>query len=104
MGLANIQPFCYLPIILMSTALEQERKLFKDHQAEWQKSYPGKFVLIKGETLRGVFDSDKTAVSEGIRLFGFEPFLVRNVAETEEEIHIPAIMFGLLHANYPLST
>lgn len=86
----------------MSAPLEQERKFFTSHQSEWQKAYSGKFVLVKGEALSGVFDSDATAVSEGIRRFGLEPFLVRNVAEKEEEIRIPALMFGLLHANSPL--
>lgn len=88
----------------MSVPLEQERKWFNDHQDEWQKSYPGKFVLIKGEVLIGVFDSDKTAVSEGLQRFGNDSFLVRNVGEKEEAIHIPAIMFGLLHGNNPLPT
>jgi len=87
----------------MLEPLEQERKFFKEHQAEWQKAYAGKFVLVKGEALCGVFDSDSTAVSEGIRRFGLEPFLVRNVVEKEEAIHIPALMFGLLNANFPVS-
>jgi hypothetical protein len=86
----------------MSAALEKERKFFNDHQSEWQDAYPGKFVLVKGEALIGVFDSDTTAVSEGIQRFGLESFLVRNVSEKEEAIRIPAIMFGLLHANSPL--
>jgi hypothetical protein len=57
---------------------------------------------VKGEALIGVFDSDNTAVTEGIQRFGLDPFLVRNVAETEEAIRIPALMFGLLYANYTL--
>ncbi|HXP61143.1 MAG TPA: hypothetical protein VN829_11670 [Dongiaceae bacterium] len=85
----------------MGAALEKERKFFKDHQSEWRGAYPGKFVLVKGEALIGVFDSDTTAVSEGIQRFGLESFLVRNVAENEEAIRIPALMFGLLHANSP---
>lgn len=86
----------------MSATLEKERKFFNDHQLGWQEAYPGKFVLVKGEALIGVFDSDTTAVSEGIQRFGLESFLVRSVLEKEEAIHIPALMFGLLHANSPL--
>ncbi len=86
----------------MNAPLQQERKVFLEKQAEWQKTHPGKFVLVKGEALIGVFDSDATAVSEGIRSFGLEPFLVRNVEEKEEAIRIPALMFGLLHADSPL--
>ena len=78
----------------MDAPLKQERNFFKDHQAEWLKSYPGKFVLVKGEALIGVFDTDSTAVSKEIRRFGLEPFLVRNVAEREEELRIRVIYSG----------
>jgi hypothetical protein len=84
--------------------LEQERTFFADHRADWEKLHPGKFVLVHGQALIGVFDSDETAVSEGIRLFGLNPFLVRNVLEKEEEVRIPALMFGLINAIVPLPT
>ena len=83
-------------------ALDKERKFFEDNRSEWERAYPGKFVLVKDEILIGVFDSDSTAVTEGIQRFGLEPFLVRNVAEKEEAIRIPALMFGLLYADYTL--
>ena len=79
--------------------LQQERKFFKANQAEWLKSYPGKFVLIKGDKLIGVFDNDANAVADGLRRFGSESFLVRGVNEKEEALRIPALMFGLFHAN-----
>ena len=79
--------------------LEQERKFFKEHQAEWEKLHPSKFVLVKGAELVGVFDGAENAVSEGIRRFGTESFLVRHVSEKEEEVRIPALMFGLLNAD-----
>lgn len=72
----------------MGAALETERKFFNDHQPRWPEAYPGKFVLVKGEALIGVFDSDTTAVSEGIQRFGLESFLVRGVSEKEETIRI----------------
>jgi hypothetical protein len=82
--------------------LEQERKFFNDQQVEWSKLYPGKFVLVQGQELIGVFDTAENAVSEGLRRFGLNPFLVRNVLEKEEEVRIPALMFGLIHAIVPL--
>jgi hypothetical protein len=83
-------------------ALEQERVFFKNRQADWEKLYPGKFVLVQGQELIGVFDTAENAVSEGIRRFGLNPFLVRNVLEKEEELRIPALMFDLVHAIIPL--
>jgi hypothetical protein len=84
----------------MSDVLKKERKLFARHQNEWGEAHPGKFVLVKGGNLVGVFDSADAAVTDGIRRFGCESFLVRNVFEREEEIRIPALMLGLINANH----
>ena len=75
--------------------LQKELEFFKAHQAEWQKMHPGKFVLIKGNELIGVFDNDKTAVAEGIRRFGTESFLVRGVYGKDETLRIPSFMSSL---------
>jgi len=80
--------------------LKTEREFFKANQADWIKAHSGKFVLVKGEKLIGVFDNDKNAVAEGLRLFGSESFLVRGVGEKDETLRIPALMFGLLNANH----
>jgi hypothetical protein len=80
--------------------LQTEREFFKANQAEWAKAYLGKFVLIKDAKLIGVFDNAENAVSEGLKRYGSESFLVRGVNEQEETLRIPALMFGLLNANF----
>jgi hypothetical protein len=84
--------------------LKTERDFFKANQAEWVKAHSGKFVLVKGEKLVGVFDNDQNAVAEGLRLFGSESFLVRGVGEQDETLRIPALMFGLINANFAHSS
>lgn len=83
--------------------LQTELEFFKANQAEWAKVHSGKFVLVKGEKLIGVFDSDQNAVAEGLRFFGSESFLVRGVNELDQTLRIPALMFGLLNANLKYS-
>jgi hypothetical protein len=63
------------------------------------KVHAGKFVLIKGNELLGVFDTPDTAISEGAKRFGSQSFLVRQVNPADEDIYIPALALGLLHAN-----
>jgi len=58
----------------------------------------GRVVLIHGEDLIGVFDSDAEAVREGTRRFGREPFLVRQVRAEEPVISNPALDLGILRA------
>jgi len=60
--------------------IQAELKHFAAQKSEWLKNHRGKFVLVKGEELIGVFDAPESALSEGARRFGLEPFLIRRVA------------------------
>ncbi len=79
--------------------LEKERKYFENNIAQWLKESPGKFVLIKDESLIGKFDNQKDALVEGARRFGNQSFLVRKVEESEDIIYIPALTLGILRAD-----
>ncbi|CAG0932840.1 hypothetical protein TFLX_02790 [Thermoflexales bacterium] len=79
--------------------LEQERKFYQDNIETWLAKYPGKFVVIKGNELIGVFDTMEAALSESARLFGLDSLLVRRVERMPQEIKIPALTLGLISAN-----
>jgi hypothetical protein len=78
--------------------LEQELAFFAEKKPEWVKTYLGKFVLVKGKELIGVFDSPDAAVSEGAKRFASESFLVRQVNLEDKDVYIPVLALGLLHA------
>ncbi len=44
----------------------------------------GKFAVIKGDELVGVYDSYEDALTIGYERFGLEPFLVKRIAPTEQ--------------------
>ncbi len=84
--------------------LEQERNHFANHQAEYQRLYPGRFVVIKGEEFAGAFNTIDEAVQFGVRSYGLTSFLVRRSDQAvTEEITIPALALGILRAD-PAST
>ncbi|MGI9168348.1 MAG: hypothetical protein ACR2G5_18525 [Pyrinomonadaceae bacterium] len=83
--------------------LEKERQFYADRLAEWLSRFPGKFVVVKGQELLGVFDTVEEALAEGARRFALEPFLVRRVQPTQDEVNIPALSLGILIANTPPS-
>jgi hypothetical protein len=56
--------------------LDQELKAY---QAIKGKVPAGQFVLIHGEDLVGVFETEAEAFGEGARQFGRGPFLIRQV-------------------------
>lgn len=80
--------------------LEKEREYFAKHQEEYQRLYPGRFVLIKGEELAGAFNTIDEAVQFGARTYGLASFLVRKSDQVNtEEITVPALALGILLAD-----
>ncbi len=49
----------------------------------------GKLVLIRGDTVAGVYGTEAEAVEVGDNTFGLEPFLVKQIARTEQPIVVP---------------
>lgn len=84
---------------LIHAMLEQELAYYAEHLAEWLAKHQGKFVLVKGRELVGVFENQNEALAEGARRFGLESFLARRVEEAEELVHVPALTLGLLRAD-----
>lgn len=63
-------------------ALEQELATYKTKLAELKAS-EGKFVLIRGQEIVGIFDTYADAIKEGYGKFGLEPFLVKQIQAIE---------------------
>ncbi len=49
----------------------------------------GRFVLIHGEDIVGVWDTKEQALEEGYDRIGLEPFLVKQVMAHETPIFVP---------------
>lgn len=79
--------------------LEKERAFFKANLPKWLKDSKGRTALIKGESLIGMFDNEEAAISEGARLYGNTPFLVRRIQEDRGDVLIPSLTFGILADN-----
>jgi hypothetical protein len=43
----------------------------------------GKFVLIHGDAVAGIWETYPDAIQEGYRLFGLEPFMVKQIQAVE---------------------
>jgi hypothetical protein len=83
----------------MAALLERERAVYAEHEAEWARVHPGRYVVLKGDRLLGTFDSIEQALAAGAASFGLDSFLVRKLGEKQDEINIPALTLGLLRAN-----
>ena len=67
----------------MPDLLEVELKAYEAHRDELLGTNSGKFVLIKGEQIVGVFDTQVDAIRAGYERFGNVPFLVKQIVQVE---------------------
>ncbi len=64
-------------------ALEKEQETYKRRLAELT-SDEGKFVLIHGDDIFGVYGTYEDALAAGYQQFNLEPFLVKQIQTVEQ--------------------
>ncbi len=69
---------------IIAEPLEEELKTYEENKQELLKKANGKYVLIKGDTIIGIFESENDAVRIGIEKFGNVSFLVKKIEEVEQ--------------------
>ena len=81
----------------MAELLAREKAYLKENQASFAGKYPGKFLVIKEETIHGAFETYEQGVFAGTELLGAGPFLVRSVLHPDdlEAPNIPALSVGV---------
>ena len=70
----------------METYLAEEFKKFESVKEELAKEHDGKFVLIKGNEVIGIFDKELDAIDRGIELYCDSPFLVNEIYQEPLQI------------------
>jgi hypothetical protein len=64
-----------------ANSIEDEIRFYYANKPGLLATYRGRYVLIKGARILGVFDSHDAAVVEGLRIVGPMSFLVKHVME-----------------------
>lgn len=80
--------------------LIEEYKFYSTIKSSLLKDSEGKYALIKGHELLGLFDTDMDAYQIGISKFGNVPFLIIRLTSEDESYWMPTLELGLLDANY----
>ena len=84
---------------MSNTPLQEELEFFGANRDKLLVEHQGKFALIKGSELIGTFDTEENAYEAGVARFGNNPFLIKQVLETEPSVRFPALSLGLLRAH-----
>jgi pilus assembly protein TadC len=96
--------FAIISLERIRAMLEKELAFYEKNLDNWLSLYPGKFILVKGEELVGVYDTNEQALAAGASHFGLASYLIRRVEKSKEDINLPALTLGLLYANPTHST
>jgi len=79
--------------------LERELAYFESIKADLLKHSKGKYALIIGGELLGVFERSEEAYAVGIEQRGNVPMLIKLITEQDPTDTIPALTLGLMHAD-----
>ena len=79
--------------------LETELRYFEAKKEELLRHHEGKYALVVGEELLGVFDSREEAYKFGIEKRGNVPMLIKQIIRDEPTETVPALTLGLFRAH-----
>ena len=85
-----------LPLGWETGPLAEELKTYQEHQADLLRQSPGKFALVKGHEIVGLYDKEEEAFSEAYRRFRLSGFMIKQVLEHEKVYTVGGSSFGLL--------
>jgi hypothetical protein len=80
-------------------ALEVELEHYNSIKDDLLKHHAGKYALIVGREVLGIFDHAEEAYKVGLEQKGHVPMLIKQVLRDDPVISIPALSLGLLRAN-----
>lgn len=75
--------------------LQAEVEYFEQHRIELLERAPGKYALIKGSALLGIYDTELEAIGSGYRKLGNEAFLVKQIVEADVPLNFASFNLGL---------
>lgn len=67
----------------MAIPLERELQTYENKKAELLANSAGKYVVIHGDEVAGVWDTQDDALQAAYERFKLEPFLVKQITEVE---------------------
>jgi hypothetical protein len=76
-------------------SLEKEVAFFEQHREDLVNQANGKFALVKGESLVGIFETQTEAIRAGYRNFGNQPFLVKQIVLADLPLNFTSFHVGV---------
>jgi hypothetical protein len=78
--------------------LAAEQAFHQESREALLRDHPGKWALIVGPKLLGVYDSPDAAYGEGLKVVGNVPMLVVQILPEQPTVRFPSLQLGLVSA------
>lgn len=75
--------------------LQEELDFFESQRLDLLSRAPGKYALIKGSNLLGLFETELDAARAGYRQVGNEPFLIKHIVEADVPLVFTTFNLGV---------
>ena len=75
--------------------LQEELEFFERQRLELLERAPGRYVLIKGSKVVGIFDTEIEAARIGYREIGNEAFLIKHIVEADVPLIFTSFNLGV---------
>ena len=69
---------------MTDSRLTKELEYFKQHQQELVQKYEGNFLVIKDQSIQGIYDSEMEAYTEAKKKFELGTFLIQQCLPGQE--------------------
>lgn len=80
---------------MAASRLQAELDYFEERREELCRDHLGKFAVVKGRAVHGLYETDMEAFEAGVQMFGPEPFMIKEVeTEAQEMRRARASRFG----------
>ncbi|WP_347292465.1 hypothetical protein [uncultured Brachyspira sp.] len=64
---------------------ELETKYYEEHKQELREKYLGKHIVIQGNELKGIYNTDNEAFDNSVKTMKPGTFMIKIVTATDEE-------------------
>lgn len=81
---------------MATNPLVKETETYQKNKEDLLRDNTGKFVLIKGDEIIGIYETRNDAIKIGIDKFGNSPFLVKKISEVDESQNFTSNLIKLV--------
>jgi hypothetical protein len=78
-----------------ASILKQELEFFEANRFKLLEESAGKYALVKGAEIKGIYDTELDAVRAGYQLLGNEAFLVKHIVEADIPLVFTSFSLGV---------